>query len=419
MERYNHHFILNIDDCIGCTRCMRVCPTEAIRIVDGKVTLVDNQCVNCGACLNACHVQAFNIIGDQKEQLNNYKFNVAILPIAIYGMIQEIEDLNIIYETLYDLGFDAVFDSSVIYELMGEKIEKYLKTHPNNPSILTYCASVVHLIQLRYPALIQKLIPFDFPFEICAKLVRKIYMEKQNLKKEQIGVSYITECVANYAVIKQPIGKEKSNVDCVFLLSTIFKDILTHLPHNSQNSFKGTISSKGILWAKVGGLRRTTNLIDCLSVDGLDQVIRILEKVDLGQLQHLNVLDCCACVGGCVGGPFTLENPFVAKSKINRLVNQIKTDKVPKLFKSFNELINDEDWFFKGELESFNHSKLGEDFLSSLIKLQKINEIYSKLPKIDCCACGSPSCRALAEDVVNGFKQLNDCMVLNRVHRGD
>ena len=148
-------------------------------------------------------------------------------------------------------------------------------------------------------------------------------------------------------------------------------------------------------------------------------MIQILEKVDLGQLEHINVLDCCACVGGCVGGTFTLENPFIAKSKINRLVNQLKTDKVSNLFNICHELIRDEDWFFKGELESLNHSKLGDDFLSSLIKLQKINEVYSKLPKIDCCACGSPSCRALAEDVVNGFKQLNDCIVLNRVDRGD
>ena len=45
-------------------------------------------------------------------------------------------------------------------------------------------------------------------------------------------------------VIKQPIGKEKSNIDCVFLLSTIFKDILNHLPHKSQNSFKGEGSVK-------------------------------------------------------------------------------------------------------------------------------------------------------------------------------
>lgn len=30
MKGYNHHLSLNIDDCISCTRCMRVCSTEAI-----------------------------------------------------------------------------------------------------------------------------------------------------------------------------------------------------------------------------------------------------------------------------------------------------------------------------------------------------------------------------------------------------
>lgn len=33
---------------------------------------------------------------------------MAILPIAIYGMIKDLEDLNIVYQTLYDIGFDAV-----------------------------------------------------------------------------------------------------------------------------------------------------------------------------------------------------------------------------------------------------------------------------------------------------------------------
>lgn len=419
MKGYNHHFILNIDDCIGCTRCMRVCPTEAIRIVNGKVTLLAHQCVNCGACLTACHVHAFNMVGDEKAQLKNHSFNVAILPIAIYGMVQELDDLNVIYETLYDIGFDAVFDSSIVYELMGEKIEQYLKGNPNTPSVLTHCPSIVRLIQLKYPSLSQKLISFDFPFEICAKLVRKIYSSQEGLCEEKIGVSYITECVANYTAIKQPIGKEKSNIDHVFLLSTIFKDILQHLHQSSNPSFDYDLSFKGVLWAKVEGLRWTTNLIDCLSVDGMSQVIQILEKVDLGQLEHLKVLECCACVGGCVGGTFTLENPFVAKSKINRLINQFGFKEQSDNQRLLKELIEEKDWLFETELESPNHSKLGDDFLSSLIKLQQVNEIYHQLPKIDCCACGSPSCRALAEDVVNGSKQLSECVVLSRSERGD
>ncbi|MTM90570.1 4Fe-4S ferredoxin, partial [Turicibacter sanguinis] len=59
------------------------------------------------------------------------------------------------------------------------------------------------------------------------------------------------------------------------------------------------------------------------------------------------------------------------------------------------------------------------DFFTSLVKLQQINDIYHQLPNIDCCACGSPSCRALAEDIVAGLKRLEDCIVLTQKKRGD
>ncbi len=82
-------------------------------------------------------------------------------------------------------------------------------------------------------------------------------------------------------------------------------------------------------------------------------------------------------------------------------------------------MIADSDWIFEGELETVETTQLGENFLISLIKLQQINEIYDSLPKIDCCVCDSPSCRALAEDIVGGLKQFNDCVVLNQAKRGE
>lgn len=420
MEGYNHRIKLNFDDCIGCTRCMRVCPTEAIRIVNGKVKLIEEKCVNCGACFSTCHVHAFDLKKDELGDLANYRFNVAILPIAIYGMIKEIEDLNIIYQTLYDIGFDAVFDSSIVYEWLGEKIESYVSCRkPSDiPCILTHCPSVVKLIQVKYPDLKNHLVPFDFPIEICAKLVRKMYATKLAINSSEIGVSYITECLANYMEIKQPIGKKQSNINLVFLLSTIFKDILKHIDNESVPKLDHLVSLKGILCAKVGGIRRMTDLIDCLSVDGMYQVKEILEKLDMGQLSHINVLECYACVGGCVGGTFTLENPFIAKSKINRLVKSVipSSEEQKQVLKEMSEEF---DWIFESELELFDISKLDDDFFTSLVKLQNINEIYQQLPNIDCCACGSPSCRALAEDIVAGLKHLSDCVVLSQPKRGE
>lgn len=418
MDGYNHLIDLNFDDCIGCTRCMRICPTEAIRIVNGKVKLLEEKCINCGSCFSTCHVHAFKVQGDRKEALTQYRFNAVILPIAIYGMIKELDDLKIIYRTLYDLGFDAIFDSSIIYEWLGDKIEDYLcLNHENKPYILTHCPSIVKLIQLKYPSLRDHLVPFDFPLEIGAKLIRKFYAKKLSLNFDEIGISYMTECVANYMAIKQPTGKEKSNVDLVFLLSNSLKTILEHIHSDDDEVFQPTGSVKGILWAKVGGVRRMMNVIDCLSVDGMNQVVEILEKLELGQLDNINVLEAYACVGGCVGGTFTLENPFIAKSKINRLVGMVACTYTDEN-QEFKKMLSDVDWVFEKELEVFDISRLDDDFVASLIKLQSINDIYDHLPKIDCCACGSPSCRALAEDIVLGLKQLSDCMVLAQSKRG-
>jgi uncharacterized Fe-S cluster-containing protein len=53
-------------------------------------------------------------------------------------------------------------------------------------------------------------------------------------------------------------------------------------------------------------------------------------------------------------------------------------------------------------------------------KLESLRKIELLLPGIDCSACGAPSCRALAEDIVQGKGQLNQCpyMELLSLNRG-
>ena len=45
-------------------------------------------------------------------------------------------------------------------------------------------------------------------------------------------------------------------------------------------------------------------------------------------------------------------------------------------------------------------------------KMQKADKILCQLPGIDCGACGSPNCHALAEDIVQGQAKLSDCVFL-------
>ena len=34
--------------CKGCVNCIKSCPTEALRVVDGKLKILSDLCIDCG-----------------------------------------------------------------------------------------------------------------------------------------------------------------------------------------------------------------------------------------------------------------------------------------------------------------------------------------------------------------------------------
>ncbi|SEM59125.1 Putative Fe-S cluster [Candidatus Frackibacter sp. WG12] len=58
------------------------------------------------------------------------------------------------------------------------------------------------------------------------------------------------------------------------------------------------------------------------------------------------------------------------------------------------------------------NSKLDNDIKKAINKLDSLEREESRLPGLDCTACGAPSCRGLAEDIVNGLAKREDCIIL-------
>ncbi|MEI7829451.1 MAG: 4Fe-4S dicluster domain-containing protein, partial [Prolixibacteraceae bacterium] len=69
------HHAIQIDEakCIGCVHCMRVCPTEAVRIRDGKAMIIQERCIDCGQCMRACPAKAFYIKQNDLKMIQDYK----------------------------------------------------------------------------------------------------------------------------------------------------------------------------------------------------------------------------------------------------------------------------------------------------------------------------------------------------------
>lgn len=49
------------DKCIGCGKCVRSCPADAIEMVDKKPVIDGEKCILCGACVEACPVDALEM----------------------------------------------------------------------------------------------------------------------------------------------------------------------------------------------------------------------------------------------------------------------------------------------------------------------------------------------------------------------
>lgn len=62
-QRYEREMQFDREKCVGCETCARVCPNQAIAMIDGKPVLDKKACTLCGKCENFCPAGIREIIG--------------------------------------------------------------------------------------------------------------------------------------------------------------------------------------------------------------------------------------------------------------------------------------------------------------------------------------------------------------------
>ncbi len=407
MEKtYWHSVILEKDYCNGCTNCLSRCPTQAIRIIDHKAKIIESRCIDCGECLKVCPYHAKGALVSELSVIKNYKYTVALPAISFYGQFPEIYDMNTVYNALLELGFDEVYDVAHAAELLSVYENKILdKASLNKPLISTYCPVITRLIQIKFPALIDNIIKLESPMEIAARAVKK-RLVSQGYAPEDIGVIYITPCPAKITSIKNPIGLGKSYLDEAISTEEAYYKIMKIIDKVSSDRQLQRSTGKGIGWGRVGGQSFAMGIEDYIAVDGIEEVIKVLESMELGKLNTLDFFEGYACINGCVGGPLNVENTFIGKNRIRKLSKKYGMDQAINI----DMELTPENMEWDLPIEPMPIFKLDRDFSKALQKMTRIEELTQSLPGVNCGACGAPTCRVLAEDIVNGFARMEDCI---------
>lgn len=419
MNTYEHSVYLDVSKCNGCTTCLKHCPTEAIRIKDNHAVINGDRCIDCGECIRVCPHSAKKSVCNKLSDMDKFKYKIALPAPTLYGQFDNLDDVDYVLDGLLKLGFDDVFEVSAAAELVSAYTRNYMKKEGiKKPLISSACPAVIRLICLRFPSLKENILPLLPPMEVAARLAReKALREHPELRKSDIGVCFISPCPAKVSYVRNGFAGYESLVDVVVSIKDIYFQLISKMKYGEDVKSLSSSGVIGISWASSGGESTAIFNEDYLAADGIDNCNKVLDQIENGNIPPLEFIELNACTGGCVGGVLTIQNPFIAKARLQGLRRYLPV--------SQNFIPKDEENSLPEEL-LFNDlpvyrpiSRLSDSMQESMRMMSEIQKLKTELPGIDCGSCGAPNCRAFAEDVVKGHTTLENCLIRLRAKRED
>ncbi len=211
--------------CILCGRCVEVCQQKqnvwALSFVKrgintqfaaaGEITLNESPCVKCGQCSNHCPVGAI-VEHDETHKvweaiMDKDKYCIAQIAPAVRVAIGEAfgypPGANVtgkLIAALYDLGFDAVFDTNTgadmtIMEEASEFKERFTKGG-HLPLITSCCPAWVDFLEKFHPTMLDNFSTAKSPHEFIGVLAKTYYAQKHNIDPSKIYMVSIMPCTA-------------------------------------------------------------------------------------------------------------------------------------------------------------------------------------------------------------------------------
>ncbi len=407
-----HSVRLEKEKCRACTNCLKRCPTEAIRVRGGSAHIINERCIDCGECIRVCDYHAKVAVTDPLSVIDGWKYRIALPAPSLYGQFKNMHSISQLLSAIRSLGFDDVFEVARGADVVSRAIRERLK-NPDlpRPVISSACPAIVRLIQVRFPDLIDHIIDLRQPMEVAAMIAKREFARKNQVQEKEIGCFFLTPCPAKVTAIRNPIGHETSAVDGAISVMDIYGPLSAALSKVKEEEKVQTSSDFGVGWARSGGECDAVCPKESMAVDGISNCIKVLEEIEDNRLNGLEFFEGAACNGGCVGGPLNFENTYVARNWIRHLVDIRDAD-----LHVDNGMLTKYDLYDNRRIQPNSVMKLDDDLVEAMRKMQRIEEIYEKLPGYDCGSCGSPTCHTFAEDIVQGNAREMECIHLMKDH---
>lgn len=419
------------DNCIGCNKCIRVCPTLlANEAKVGKIDVLEEYCIECGACFDACRHNARDYEDDTSEFMlnlgNGKKYSVIVAPAFIANYPKEYKK---IFGYLKAKGVNHIYAVSYGADITTWAYISYILQTGKHGLISQPCPAIVNYIEMYAPELTDYLMPIHSPM-MCTAIYLKKYLKLQD------ELVFLSPCIAKRVEIND------KNTNGYISLNVTYNKLLKYIGSDYKNYNEADeefIYGLGSMYPKPGGLRECAEFFlgkenTVLQVEGEKEAYHFL-KGYLKRLQSGKSLpvfvDILNCQKGCLRGTGTdilLDDTDITLA-IDKMHSKVTYQMPKKLSKGdhnpWNYAISPElRWKYYQEM--FSNLNL-KDFMRdydnhSGVEIKQptnaqLEEIYNDMLKttaksrcIDCECCGYESCEQMAVAIFNGVNQKENCI---------
>lgn len=423
----NKGLVYTTDNCAGCNKCIAACSVlEAnYSLTEGGKNLIyvdGDACIQCGACIDACHHQARAFRDDTNDFFEALKRgeNISIL-IAPAFIANYPEEYRKVLGYLKSLGVNRMISVSFGADITTWGYLNYITKYNFKGGISQPCPAIVNYIEKYIPELTEKLVPVHSPM-MCAAIYAKKYMGITD------KLAFISPCIAKKSEIMRPGNRD------YIAYNVTFEHLMEQLKGMNLSDYDAGDEIEygmGSLYPQPGGLKENVEHflgkdVMIRQIEGEEHAYSFLreyaKRVREGkQLPFL--VDALNCANGCIHGTATdasMNNNDDVLFEIQK--QRMKAQKTDKK-NPWSEGIS-----YEKRLENFNaqFSKLKlEDFMCEyypasprrVLTEAEIQDGFHELGKntadmqrIDCGACGYESCRKMAEAIVCGYNQKENCI---------
>ena len=412
------------EQCNECIACVRACPTQAIRVwKDSSIQLVGD-CIGCGECMRVCPTHAVKPLHWQGLTLERDPFTVVIPSPVLYTQFPGVlaEDLR---QTLGNMGFRYVMDLFPYIQMFQQAtVEHILRNRRRTdqvprPLISPVCPVVIRLIAHKFPRLLPNILPLKTPLALIDNREKKLLQLMFGLSEDSISLCYITPCPAELVSIRSRLIGEMSTMDQVFGINDLYAELLKHVKGRTTPDMRSIADrqskrfnlSRSLNWGMSGGEISGTRIERSLAVHGLKETITYLEKIEMGLFKEMEYIEFRTCPEGCLGGVLTTIDKYIAKGFIHKMLRIFGTGTGLQR-KDIVDRYESGDFFYREDPAARAGEVEGPKGSLSMNQYLEIESLLEVIGGRNCSACGSPSCRIFAEDVVRGMVTLDHCVLL-------